>query len=205
MPLIRKPGETAPAPQQADPQAHIDQLRHENPEQRSLAARILGKFPESAEAMGAALGDEPDARVREALFTSLAGFDSAAGFEAVLPFLRSDDSKTRTAALDALRSMHKASETHVSALLADHDPDIRILACELARDVSSDVVAALLLKVIQSDEAVNVCAAAIDALAEIGTAAAIPALDQCLKRFPDQPFLSFAVRTATTRLAAQTD
>jgi HEAT repeat protein len=205
MPLIRKPGDAAPPPQEADPQSYIDQLRHEDPEQRALAARMLGKLPESAGAMGAALRVESDERVREALFTSLAGFDTATGFGAALPFLRSDDATTRTAALDALRSMHKASETHVSALLADSDPDIRILACELARDVSSDAMAALLLKVIEADEAVNVCAAAIDALAEIGTPAAIPALEKCSKRFPNQPFLSFAVRIATTRLAAQTD
>jgi HEAT repeat protein len=98
--------------------------------------------------------------------------------------------------------MPKACENHVSALLADPDPDIRILACELAREVSSDAMAMLLLNLIDTDPAVNVCASAIDVLAEIGSPAGIPALERCVLRFPDQPFLSFAVRVATARLAA---
>jgi HEAT repeat protein len=204
MPLVRKPTDAGDVARESDPQSYVEQLRHENPERRSFAARVLGKVPSSAAALGAALVLESDERVREAIFTSLAGFDNAEGFDAILPFLRSDDAMLRTAALDALRTMPEASSSHASALLTDPDPDIRVLACELAREVPSDKMAALLLNVIDSDPAVNVCAAAIDALAEIGTAAAIPILEKCLQRFPNQPFLSFAVRVAKSRLASGT-
>ena len=43
-------------------------------------------------------------------------------------------------------------------------------------------------------------AAAVDALAEIGEPAAVPALKSLLERFPGVPFLDFAVHTAIARI-----
>ena len=47
----------------------------------------------------------------------------------------------------------------------------------------------------------NVCAAAIDVLAEVGTRDAVPALKACAERFSDTPFLPFAVSTTIARIS----
>ncbi|MFZ3326051.1 MAG: hypothetical protein WA231_09235 [Methylocella sp.] len=48
----------------------------------------------------------------------------------------------------------------------------------------------------------NVCAAAVDVLAEIGDVQALPTLWRCAARFPNDPFLAFAIKVAADRLRA---
>jgi hypothetical protein len=59
----------------------------------------------------------------------------------------------------------------------------------------------LLANLLETDPAVNVCVAAIDTLAEIGSSDSLPALARCANRFPDQPFVRFAVTAATGRIS----
>jgi hypothetical protein len=47
---------------------------------------------------------------------------------------------------------------------------------------------------------VNVCAEALDALAEVGEPDAIPALETLADRFPDVAFIKFAVDAAIRRI-----
>jgi hypothetical protein len=49
----------------------------------------------------------------------------------------------------------------------------------------------------------NVCAAAIDVLADVGTPAAIPALQQCAQRFAGTPFLPFAAAKAVALISGE--
>jgi hypothetical protein len=46
-----------------------------------------------------------------------------------------------------------------------------------------------------------VCAAAVDVLAEIGSADAAPCLDRCRARFAGQAFLTFAITQALDGLS----
>jgi HEAT repeat protein len=215
MPLVRKDtrGKEAgakdgdaiaqPAPGVPDQEAAIAALGAGSPQDRWTAARQLAASPGAAQALGRAVGAERDERVREAIFTSLARIDSAGSLEAVLPHLRSDDAGLRTGALDAMRTMTGAVGTRLDALLRDIDPDVRVLACELARDLPSVRATELLARVLDNDPAVNVCAAAVDVLAEIGSTDALPSLARCADRFPDQAFLGFAVKVACERIRSQ--
>ena len=56
---------------------------------------------------------------------------------------------------------------------------------------------------LERDTEANVCAAAIEVLAEIGLPAALPALEKCACAFSDQSFLSFSIRIAAERIASQ--
>jgi hypothetical protein len=47
-----------------------------------------------------------------------------------------------------------------------------------------------------------VCAAAVEVLGEIADASARPSLSRCAERFPDDPFLGFAIKIVTERLRA---
>jgi HEAT repeat protein len=200
MPLIRKdPPKTSPVPV-INPTADMISLREGAVEERWQAARRLARVEEAIPAMAGALESETEARVREAILTGLVTLNNAASVQCIIPLLRSDDSARRTEALDALKAMPTAMASHVILLLADLDPDVRILACELARDVRSEGAAAALAGVLDRDQVLNVCAAAIDALAEIGTATEKPSLKRCAERFAGDPFIAFAVKTALGRI-----
>lgn len=200
MPLIRKPPGAPPAPPAADPAAR---LRDGAPDERWSAARGLAT-PSGVEPLAAALAQETDARVREAILTSLARIATPASAQAVIPYIRSDDASFRTGALDALRAMPDAAAATLPGLLADADADVRLLACELVRALPGPEPARLLCDLVERDPEPNVCAAAIEVLAEVGGPSALPALQACAERFADQPFLVFSIKVAAERIGAQT-
>jgi HEAT repeat protein len=203
MPLIRKEPGSQASPSEPDLPEITAALRGGTAQERWRAARDLGARPGAARILGEALAEESDARVRQAIFTSLARLATPESVEAVIAHLRSDDSGLRTGALDALRDMIAAVHPRLPALLRDPDPDIRILCCDLARELPSSEATDLLCRVLARDPEPNVCAAAVDVLAEIGEPAALPVLAQCSARFREQSFLTFAIKVAAERIASQ--
>jgi HEAT repeat protein len=205
MPLIRRDPTAARPPsttESPDAATAATALRTGLPQERWAAARALAASPASVPALGQALDTEADERVREAIFTSLVRINTAESVETLFGCLRGDDAARRNAALDALKTMSGQVQARLEALLHDADTDVRILACDLARDLPSDGTAALLANLLETDPAVNVCVAAIETLAEIGSTDVLPALARCADRFPDQAFLRFAVTAASGRIGA---
>jgi HEAT repeat protein len=201
MPLIRKDASTTPAPSGEEA---LRRLAEGTTDERWAAARALGGGDARAvRALASALPDEPDRRVREAILTGLARAGTAEALDAVLPLLRSDDAERRTAALDAMRAMPGATLLRLPELLDDADPDVRLLACELARQAPGDQAQDLLCALLERDPEVNVCAAAVEVLAEVGDARALPALQRCAERHGGAPFLGYAIKAATHRIASQ--
>jgi hypothetical protein len=196
MPLIRKESDKAAAriTRQARPS-----LASASADERWAAARAA-RDPAAIPSLGAALARERDARVREAIFTALAQIGTTESANVVLPYLRLDDANTRTGAMDALRAMLHACQPYLPGLLADADPDVRLLACDLVRDAGCAEGLRWLCALIETEPQANVCAAAVEALGEIGGATALPALSNCAVRFPDDPFLGFAIRVVADRL-----
>jgi HEAT repeat protein len=196
MPLIRKESEKAgaKAPHQALPS-----LASVSADERWVAARAAGD-PAAIPSLAEALGGESDARVREAIFTALARIATSESANVVLPYLRLDDANTRTGAMDALRAMPDACRPYLPGLLADADPDVRLLACDLVRDAGGADGPRWLCALIETEPQANVCAAAVEALGEIGDATAAPSLSRCAERFPDDPFLGFAIKVVADRL-----
>ncbi len=197
MPLIRR-DQAGTAPDDAT----AADLDRGSADERWTAARRLAGRADAVARLGQALARETDDRVREAIYTSLLRTGGPEAVAAVLPHLRSDDAARRTGALDALQAMPAAARDRLPDLLADADPDVRILACELARALPDRQTAGLLARLIEDEAQVNVCAAAVDVLAEIGTAEIAGALAVCAARFADQPFLGFAIKVALRRIGA---
>jgi HEAT repeat protein len=202
MPLVRKPP-GPPTPAAPDAPAVPGNLVSEHAEERWAAARSAAGEPGSTAALAAALRKENDARVREAMFTSLARIGTGEAADHLVAFLRSDSADLRAGALDALRMMIGGMRELLPTLLGDDDVDIRILSCELARALPGPDAATPLCTLLASEPDSNVCAAAIDVLAEIGGPAALPALAVAARRFPDNPFLGFAIKTAIARIHSQ--
>ena len=170
-------------------------------EARWSAARALGGCADAVPALAAALRTERVARVREAIMTALMRIGDAASVMALLPYLRSQDAGERAATIEALQVLPQAIMPFMATLLGDGDSDVRILATELARNMPAADATHILCGLLEHEPHPNVCAAAIDVLAEVGTRDAVPALRTCAERFAGTPFLPFAVSTAIARIS----
>lgn len=202
MPLKAKASVPLPVLPQ-DMAAVLTALDQGTDEERWTAARAAGELPECANAIGTLLPREPNPRVREAMFTTLARIATAQSIESLLRLLRSDEASLRTGALDALRAMKGAVIPYLKNLLDDADADVRLLACELVRDMPAADATRLMCGLLAAEREANVCASAIDVLAELGTAEALPTLEQCEERFAAIPFLVFSIQTAAKRIRSQ--
>jgi HEAT repeat protein len=196
MPLIRKESDKAAT---SVPRQALPSLASASVDERWAAARAA-RDSAAIPSLGEALAHERDARVREAIFTALARIGTPESANVVLPYLRLDDANTRTGAMDSLRAMRDACRPYLPALLADPDPDVRLLACDLVRDAGGADGPRWLCALIETEPQANVCAAAVEALGGIGDAAALSALLNCAQRFPDDPFLGFAIKVVADRL-----
>jgi HEAT repeat protein len=195
MPLVRKPSTPAPAAAPASPTEGTSDARW-------AAARAAAEKPDGVALLSSALSQEGDPRVREAIFTSLARIATTESAAAVVSYLRSDDASLRTGAIDALRAMPKASSLHLPNLLADPDADVRLLSCELARGLPDGDANRLLCELLEVETEKNVCAAAVEVLAELGRAEALPSLTRCATRFDGDPFIAFSIKVAIDRIVA---
>lgn len=202
MPLIRKPLDPLRAQSLPPAEDVLRALVNGNQEERWAAARAAADVPGGADALAKALSSESDPRVREAMFTSLARPGSPA-IDALVRFLRSDDASLRTGALDVLRMLHDVDRQLLPTLMNDPDNDVRVLSCEVVRGFASNEATQLLCDLLSREKEPNVCAAAVDVLAEVGTAAALPILAECEARFRHTPFLAFAIKVATARIIEQ--
>jgi HEAT repeat protein len=203
MPLIRKPTDQAAAAPKTNAHDVLESLASADADIRWTAARDAANIPGGGAALALALRSEDDPRVREAMFTSLARIATPDAVDAVVALLRSDDANLRTGALDTLRIMVVRAQELLPRLLRDDDVDVRILSCELARSLGSAEATRLMCGVLDIETEVNVCAAAVDVLAEVAGAEALPSLRDCALKFPESAFLSFAINTVIDRLAAQ--
>ena len=202
MPLVRKTG-GAPASPSGDGKNFVAALQSGNADERWAAARSAHEIADSVGPLGDALAREQDPRVRAAMFTGLVRVASTESIETIQSFLRSDDASLRTGALDALHALKGAISASLPRLLADVDPDVRLLACELARNIPPAEASRLLGALLDAESQTNVCAAAIEVLAATGDPQALPALARCGKRFRDNQFLSFAIQAAVDQIRTQ--
>jgi HEAT repeat protein len=198
MPLIRNESDKVAQRTTREAQAS---LASASPDERWAAARAACD-PAAISSLGEALAHERDARVREAIFTALARIGTPESVQIILPYLRVDDANTRTGATDALRAMQDTCRPYLPVLLTDADPDVRLLACDLVREIGGADGVGWLCALIETEPDVNVCGAAVEALGEIANASAEPSLSRCGERFGDDPFLGFAIKVVIDRLSS---
>jgi HEAT repeat protein len=204
MPLVKRdpPAAAATAKMSADePASALAALASPDPETRWSAARSLGDRPEAVPALAVALDMERVPRVREAIMTALMRVGDDASVRALLPCLRSQDASLRGEALEALQALPDAISPFLQALLTDDDSDVRLLATELVRNIPPADATQSLCRLLEDEQHPNVCAAAIEILAEVGTLDAVPALRGCAARFSSIPFLTFAATSAIARIS----
>jgi HEAT repeat protein len=179
----------------------IEALHSPDAEARWSAASVLGGRANAVPVLAAALSKERVPHVQEAIITALMRIGDKASILVLLPYLRSRDPSQRASVIEALQALPGTIPPFMASLLGDSDSDVRILATELARPLPEADATGLLCGLLEREQHPNVCAAAIEVLAEVGTREALPALRSCAERFAGTPFLPFAVSVAIARIS----
>ncbi|MFE1600475.1 HEAT repeat domain-containing protein [Methylobacterium sp. ID0610] len=199
MALIRSTRATAPPPDPADdPRAALAEGRASA---RRDAARRLAADPQAVAPLAERLAVEGDTSVREAILGALARIGSPEAVAHLVGLLDSEDVWLRNAAIEVLQDLDGAVLDALAASLSHPASDRRIFAVNVLAALRHPAAGDLALRALAEDPHVNVCAAALDVLAEIGTPAMVPAIEGAKARFPDEPFLHFAARAAIRRIA----
>lgn len=180
----------------------LKQLQAESASERCWAARDLAVCPKTSAALCERLAVETCPHARQVFLTSLVQHNNEAAVSGLLQLLRSADAALRNGVVQALQQMPELVAPRMEALLADADADVRIFAIKVLESLPHSHTPHWLRGVIERDEHVNVCATAVDLLVEIGDRSVITALKQLPARFPQQPFIEFAVQFAVHRIEA---
>lgn len=176
-------------------------LEDTNPTTRRWAARDLVNCPDVAAALMARLQREDDASVRQVILTTITRLGDLTAIHGLVDCLRSEDAALRNEVIDAMKQLPDEVAPIMQGLLGDADPDVRIFAVNILESLRHPAVESWLIAVIDTDRHVNVCAAAVDLLSEVGSAAAIAPLTRFKARFSDEPYIQFATDLALKRIA----
>lgn len=180
----------------------IEQLKDPDPSIRRWAARDLSTHPEASTALCEHLLNEKDGSVREVVFTTLGCIGGTTVVDGILPLLRSEDANLRNSAIELLAGLPDAVGPRIDALLADPDPDVRIFTVNLLGDLKHPQLVRWLSHVMRDDAHVNVVAAALEVIAEVGATDALSAVKIARQRFAGDPFIGFAADLAMQRIEA---
>jgi HEAT repeat protein len=194
----------AAAPPAPQPGCGLEELRARLQEDdaavRRFAARALASVAGGGEPLCDRLEDEADESVRLAILEGLREHRSAAVVERLVDLLRSEDASLRNHVIEVLSEWPEVVAQRIDALLGDADSDVRIFAVNILALLPHPEVPAWLRRVLEEESHVNVCAAAVDVLTDVGDEEAVPALLALKRRFADEPFMTFAVDMAVRRI-----
>lgn len=188
-----------PEPKRSSGQIAID-LETADAAGRRQAARDIILCPEAATALVSRLKREEDVAVREIILNTLARLNDPLAVSGLVDCLRSEDAALRNEVIETLKKMGREVEPVLLSLLSDPDPDVRIFALNILDSERHPEVENWLIKVIEEDSNVNVCAAAVDLLCEVATEAAIEPLIRLKARFASEPYIQFAAGLALKRI-----
>jgi HEAT repeat protein len=172
------------------------QLLDDHAGTRRRAAQTLAADPSSAGLLATRLAVEDSPTVRAAILDALIAQRTPDVIEVVLPLLGSESAPVRNGVIEVLQQMPELVAPKIDRLLVDPSPDVRIFTVNVLESLRHPSVVAWLVRVVEQDPHVNVCATAIDLLGEVGDHTALPALHAVKRRFAGEPFIEFAVAVA---------
>jgi len=188
---------------QRDFEGLTNQLSSENSTERRWAARDLAEYKEASSCLIEQLMKEKDITVREIIISSLLSIGDEIAISGLINCLKSDDAHLRNSAIEALKQIPEQVAPYIENLLHDKEPDVRIFTINILESLRHPKVVKWLIDVIENDENVNVCATALDLLAELGTEEAIQAIKKVKERFKNEPYIQFASDIALRRIGEQ--
>ncbi|AEG14609.1 HEAT repeat domain-containing protein [Desulfofundulus sp. TPOSR] len=175
---------------------------HPEERERYYAAFDLSGFPQDdvVEYLVKRLGEEKSRPVQEAIVTTLITIGTEAVVKGCAELLRSEDAYVRNAAVEIMRLLQRTSLGVARKLLRDPDPDVRLFAVNVLGELKVKEAVELLRRVVEEDENINVVAAAVEYVGEMGLRSEDrEAVRKVRKRFSD-PFLEYAVEEALRKM-----
>ncbi len=155
---------------------------------------------EAVRCLAGALKREQSPLVREAITGALLGCEPRAVAEEMAALLKSGEASAVSAAMEVLSACCSEDSLEVlERLLRDENRDVRVSVVHTLGKSNCASGADLFRRVISEDEDVNVVAAAVEYLGEVGEERDAELLRAAAERFKD-PFLSFTVRRALEML-----
>jgi HEAT repeat protein len=176
------------------------QLNDADPQVRRWAARDLLDYPDASAELLARLQCETEISVREVILTSLTRIGGPVAVAGLVDWLRSEDAQMRNEAIEAMKALPVEVAPIMGGLLVDEDSDVRIMAVNILESLQHPKVEEWLIDVIDRDLVVNVCGTAVDLLGEVGSSAAVDALQRLKQRYPAEPYIQFAADLALKRI-----
>jgi HEAT repeat protein len=175
-------------------------LEDANAAGRRQAAREIVQCPDAAAVLVSRLKREQDAAVREVILTALVRLRDASAISGLVDCLRSEDASLRNEVIETFKLMGDEVAPVLRSLLVDPDPDLRIFVVNILDSERYPEAEGWLIEVIERDIHINVCAAAVDLLCEVGTEAAIDPLARLKARYQSEPYIQFAADLALKRI-----
>jgi HEAT repeat protein len=168
--------------------------------ERRWGARDLAEFPEASSYLLDQLKKENDISVQEVIISSLIKIGDDIAIKGLINLLKSEDAHLRNAAIEALQNVPEKVSAYIEKLLHDNNSDVRIFTVNILESLRHPNVIKWLIEVLENDKNINVCATALDLLAEVGTKEALPAIKKVKERFSDEPYIQFAADLALRRI-----
>ena len=167
---------------------------------RRQAARQIAGCPDAAKALMSRLKREEEVAVREVILNTLVRLKDISIVDGLAECLRSEDAALRNETIESFKQLGHEVDPILESMLADPDPDVRIFVVNILESQRHSEAENWLIKVIEDDSHVNVCATAVDLLCEVGTEASSDALLRLKVRFASEPYIQFAADLALKRI-----
>jgi len=189
----------------------INSLKNDADEdERSFAAQDLAELGDQAgvvDALVHALQFDSSRSVQEAACASLIQIDNDQVVRCAARLLAEEDAYVRNAASDILAEAKNVPDDIFAEMLRSNDPDVRIFAAVTIDNRRVRTLLPMLVKLLEEDTEVNVVSAAINALGNLGCrdmrddgTSDVDALLTASRRFPNEPFITFAVNAAIAQI-----
>lgn len=196
MGLVRRPDLDGTSPVPPETPLPADRLTHRSAVVRRKAAAELAGDPTAVPALLEAFGRETERGVIQATLDSLIATGGTEVVRGLVPYLRVDDAVRRNGAIEAMREHLGDVVALIPELLRDPDPDVRILTLDILQQTSHPDAEHWICIVLREDDHPNVIGTALDRISMHGTAASLDVVEQVGTRFPDDPYVRFAVTDA---------
>jgi len=180
----------------------VIKLKEGNEKERLAALRHLEQQGDETaiNALVDLLMHEHNRLVQEAAVAALIRINTPQVAEAMVQLLESTDAWVRNAAVEILQGLGETAFDVVRDLLQSSDPDLRLFAVSVLGEAKYRKAISLLQEVVNNDSNVNVVAAAVEYLGEMGGRITdVRCLENVGRRFKD-PFLHYAVAEALKKI-----
>lgn len=173
-------------------------------ESKVMMISQLKDHPDSVETLcNSFLNDRNTHAVNEAAIYKLSEMVCSESFSALMTILEGENVSWRNATITALSQHPEHLERHLESVRSHPNSDVRIFVMNILALTVHDNTERWIVTFLESEDNVNVCAAGLEALEEVGTEYCLPILQKIREKFSDNPFILFVCDRVIKSAAGQ--